>query len=158
MNDDEFRAMAIRRAMDGDAAAARDVLDLCREGLDNNCLHADLRVYLAERITEILDGVPPGDALLVTKKPGRPKESGAWRDQLGAFAVLLHRRGLHSRPRQLLDIGKPKAPRTVAVGLQGRLAKGKIKWQHSTGILPQKEQDGQDRRREKTSTGLTGFA
>jgi hypothetical protein len=93
MNDDEFRAMAIRRAMDGDAAAARDVLDLCREGLDNNCLHADLRVYLAERITEILDGVPPGDALLVTKKPGRPKESGAWRDQLGAFAVLLHRRG-----------------------------------------------------------------
>ncbi len=100
MTDSEYREETIARALAGDAEAGREALKLCVFGLDANNMPADLRFYLAERITEVLEGVPLGKALCIVKGRGRPKEPHPqWRLQLGALAALLTQRGY--RPQEV---------------------------------------------------------
>ena len=94
MTNDEYIAETIRGALAGNAVDGIEALSLCRNGLEHNNLHADLRFYLAERITELLEGTQPHLALRIAKPPGRPKDSfPAWQQELGAFAALLTLRG-----------------------------------------------------------------
>ena len=94
MTDDEYRAETIRAALDGDADAGLEALRLCRSGLDHNNLHADLSFYLAQRITELLEDVPPKIALCIHSGRGRPKaQFPEWQQRLGAFAAVLTQRG-----------------------------------------------------------------
>jgi hypothetical protein len=100
MTEGENLKVTIERALAGDPDAGMEALRLCREGLDSNCLHPDLRDYLAERITEVLDGVAPPKALRVQRQRGRPAiPLPEWRLELGAFAALLTKRGY--RPQQV---------------------------------------------------------
>lgn len=101
MTDDEFQAEMIRRALAGDHAAGLEALRLCQHGLDHRGGLSDaLRHYLAERIGEVLEGVPPATALCIAKGPGRPKDPlPEWQKHLGAFAALLSQRGY--KPQQI---------------------------------------------------------
>ena len=100
MTDDEFITETIRQALAGDAEWGIEALILCRSGLDYNTLTPALRVYLAERITEILDGIKPDRALRIAKPRGRPKDPlPEWKQELGAFAALLKQRGY--KPQQI---------------------------------------------------------
>jgi hypothetical protein len=102
MTEPEFVAEAIRRALAGDDKSGYAALKLCRDGLDANALSAPLRFYLAERLTEVLDGVRPDKALCIHKGPGRPKDPlPEWQKELGAFAALLTRRGY--KPQQVAE-------------------------------------------------------
>ncbi len=94
MTDGEYREETINRALAGDAEAGLEALRLCRSGLDANNLPADLRFYLAERITELLDGVRPDKALFIARDRGRPRDPfPEWQQHLGALAALLSKRG-----------------------------------------------------------------
>ena len=100
MTEDEYRRATIEAALAGDAEAGTEALKLCRSGLDDNNLHADLRYYLAERITDVLDGMKPEHALRIAKPRGRPADPlPDWQQELGAFAALLKRRGY--KPQQI---------------------------------------------------------
>ena len=96
LKSDDFEKETISRAMDGNAEAGMQALRLCRAGLENNSLSPTLSVYLAARITDLLDGVQPERALCIAKEsgPGRPVNPfPEWQQNLAAFAAVLHRRG-----------------------------------------------------------------
>ena len=101
MTDDEFQAEIIRRALAGDHQAGLEALRLCQHGLDRRGGLSDaLRHYLAERIGEVLAGVPPKKALCIATGPGRPKDTfPEWQKHLGVFAALLSQRGY--KPREI---------------------------------------------------------
>lgn len=100
MTDAEYQKATIEAALAGDASAGVEALRLCREGLDSNRMSAELRSYLAERITELIDGVRPDKALRIAKKVGKPKDPfPEWQQHLGALAALLSQRGY--RPKQI---------------------------------------------------------
>ena len=100
MTDDDYRKSIFDAALAGDAEAGLAALQICRAGLDSNNMPSDLRFFLAERITEVLDGVPLGKALCIVKGRGRPKDPvPEWRQQLGALAALLTQRGY--RPQEV---------------------------------------------------------
>jgi hypothetical protein len=100
MTDDEYRKSIFDAALAGDVEAGHEALRICRTCLDSNNMPSDLRFYLAERITELLDGVPPGKALCIAKERGRPKDPfPEWRQELGALAALLTQRGY--RPQEV---------------------------------------------------------
>lgn len=90
----EYENETIRLALAGDAEAGREALLLCRGQLDMRTLSPVLSDYLAERITELLEGVRPDRALRIAKGPGRkPDPLPDWEMHLGALAALLARRG-----------------------------------------------------------------
>jgi hypothetical protein len=96
MTDDEYEAESIRRALAGDAEAGDEVLRMCRTGLDNGKLSAELAYYLAERITDLLSGIPPDRALCIAPERGRGQPKNPfpdWKNDLGAFAAVLSQRG-----------------------------------------------------------------
>ena len=94
MTESEYREETIARALAGDAEAGLEALKLCRSGLDANNMPADLRFYLAERITQLLDGVPANKALCIARDRGRPRDPfPEWQQHLGALAALLSQRG-----------------------------------------------------------------
>lgn len=96
MIDSEYQAECIKRALEGDAKAGLDVLRMCRDGLDNGQLSGDLAYYLAERITDLLNGISPDRALRIFEQrgPGKPANPFPdWQQHLGAFAALLSQRG-----------------------------------------------------------------
>ena len=100
MDDDQYITETIRRALAGSAEEGLEALRLCRSGLDHNNLHADLRRYLAERITDVLEGIKPDRALCIAKTRGRPPDPfPEWHQELGAFAALLTQRGY--KPQQI---------------------------------------------------------
>lgn len=96
MDNDEYEAETIRLALAGDAEFGLEVLKLCRTGLDNGRLSPELAHYLAERITDLLDGVRPDRALCIApeRERGQPKNPFPdWKNDLGAFAAVLSQRG-----------------------------------------------------------------
>jgi hypothetical protein len=102
VTNDEYQAETIRRALAGDAEAGREALGLCRDGLNLNRLSIAMQAYLCDRLTDVLDGVPPAKALCVAKERGRPKDPfPKWQEHLGAFAALLAIRGY--KPAQIAD-------------------------------------------------------
>lgn len=100
MTNDEYRAETIRAALAGDAEAGREALSLCRDGLAQRRLHPEFADYLAARINDILDGVPPDKALCIARERGRPRDATLdWKKNLGALAALLHLRMY--KPKQI---------------------------------------------------------
>jgi hypothetical protein len=89
-----------RRALAGDADAGLEALKLCRTGLDNAVLSPALAHYLAERLSDVIDGIRPDRALCIAKGRGNPAEPfPEWKMQLAAFAGLLRQRGY--KPQQI---------------------------------------------------------
>jgi hypothetical protein len=100
MSDEEYIAETIRLALAGDPDEGIEALNLCRTGLDHNNLHADLRRYLADRITDVLAGVKLDRALCIARTLGRPLVPFPdWHQELGAFAAVLTQRGY--KPQQI---------------------------------------------------------
>ena len=98
MTDGEFEAEAIRRAVAGDVESGFELLRRCRTGLDTKVLSPQLAAYLADRITEILDGENPKHALRIAKGPGRRADPlPDWEMQLGSLAALLAQRGYKAK-------------------------------------------------------------
>jgi hypothetical protein len=97
-------AEIIRRAIAGDSEAGFEALRLCRTGLDNGGLSLELAYYLAERITDVLEGVPTDRALCIAAERGRGQPKNPfpdWRNDLGAFAAVLSQRGYP--PQRIVD-------------------------------------------------------
>lgn len=99
---DQFEREMLCGAAEGDAEAGLAVLRLCRNGLDHGDLSPALRHYLAERLNDVLDGVPLARALCIEHetKGGRPRDPfPEWQEHLGAFAAALAQRGY--KPQQI---------------------------------------------------------
>lgn len=97
---DDFIADMIRGALAGDPESGREALRRCEYGLHRDNLHPQLRIYLAERIADILAGINPDRALCIAKPEGRPPDPfPEWKQELGAFAALLTQRGY--KPQQI---------------------------------------------------------
>jgi hypothetical protein len=93
---DDLDGAAIQLALDGDAKAGMDVLRSCVEGLRSGDISEQLRLYLADRIAQVVDGVPPQRALgveIVRDGVGRPqKPFPDWEYPLAALGALLAKR------------------------------------------------------------------
>lgn len=111
MTPQQFEQETITRAQAGDRDAAIEALRLCSDALRHKKLSASLADYLADRldaletaIAEVQElrkvgkksavnaafGTAVADALLVNRRPGRPKDPlPAWKVPYAAFGTLL---------------------------------------------------------------------
>jgi hypothetical protein len=105
---DDLEGSALQLALDGDATAGLDVLRRCSQGLYRGNLSDALRIYLADRLSEIVGGVPPARALgieVIRDNRGRPKSPFPdWEYPLAAFGALLaHRNYIPARIAEAMD-------------------------------------------------------
>ena len=114
-----YEQETIVRAQAGDAEAGREALSLCAAGLQAGSLSKALSWYLAARLDDLLDGVPPGKALCIARDSGRPRRSGIdWRIRVAALDALLALDGVRPEAR----IGAMRAARlTLCPELKGEL-------------------------------------
>jgi hypothetical protein len=88
MTDDEYEEMTIKLALDGDHAAGREALRLCREGLDRGVLSVRLSGYLAERLLQVEKAIAESEQLRTVKGPSSVRSS---RDTAIADALRINR-------------------------------------------------------------------
>ena len=97
---EEYEQETIRLALEGDHAAGREALLLCRTQLAARSLSPALSDYLAARLHDVLEGIKPDRALCIAKSPGKPANPFPdWQQELGAMAALLTKRGY--KPKQV---------------------------------------------------------
>lgn len=115
MADPDYEAATIRRALDGDHEAGREVLRLCRAKLDQGTLSRPLAEYLAQRLWEVDRALEEAErlkgykasvstvrsakaamieqALLVAKGKKSRDPIPDWHTPLAAFGTILLRHG-----------------------------------------------------------------
>ncbi|MFN0318452.1 MAG: hypothetical protein ACKVQA_25785 [Burkholderiales bacterium] len=82
-----------KRAEDGDASAALDLIDAALGALECDYpMDKDVKAFLVRVLKEIKRGIPPKDALMLAKAPHRPPDENLERNVSLAAAVVLQLR------------------------------------------------------------------
>jgi hypothetical protein len=98
----------LRLALSGDAEAGMHALKLCAIGLSNEHISDQLRLYLVDRLTDVVSGIKAERALnieIVRTRRGRPADPfPAWHLPLAAFGALLSGRNyIEARIEEAMD-------------------------------------------------------
>ncbi len=90
---DEFEQTMTALSLAGDTEEARDALARCAEGLLMGTLSERMRLYLHDRLREVVDGVEPAKALRIARPARKPRNPFPdWETPLAAFSALLTKR------------------------------------------------------------------
>lgn len=116
MDEGEYERLTLQLALDGSADDGLEALRICEAALVRCATEPGARMpshlarYLADRLAQILDDVPPNIALCIAKERGRrPDPIPDWQTELAALDLLLERQGVPTEKRNdELDVSRAR--------------------------------------------------